>query len=130
MGLPRIEINFKCVDIYEQLTRGYRNSILLKRLQLTCTACVEFLNTSHNGRGNTQILSRKCVLSLYDLVINSFITNLKSNLRRTVTTQNTIENNCYLTSTKHNRTSGSVRYNRAIKCLDTTNDCSIFNLPN
>jgi len=61
------EFNFERVTISEQLTGGGREAPLLKRLQLTFTACVDSQNTSHN-------------LQIVSSYFFSFITYLKSNL--------------------------------------------------
>jgi hypothetical protein len=84
----------------------YRNtySPLLKRKQLTCAAWVESLNTCDDGRGGGTYRSceKRTSLSLHELfstcrllpVFFSFIKLLKSNLCRTLTTQNTTDKNC------------------------------------
>ena len=86
---------------------------LVKRMQLTCTAWVESLNTRDDGRGKTYRSCQKLEsISLHDLLSTGrhllgmlFISSRKSNLCRTVTTQNTTESNCVMSRTKHERTS-------------------------
>ena len=74
-----------------------------KRMQLTCTAWVESLNTRDDGRGKTYRSCQKLEsISLHDLSTGRhllgilFISSRKSNLCRTVTTQNTTESNCVM----------------------------------
>ena len=73
---------------------------LLKRMQLSCTACLQSHNTQDDSRATTcRCCHKHEFLSLHGLSIGShllgisFITNLRSNLRTALTTQNTTENN-------------------------------------
>jgi hypothetical protein len=90
----------------------YMCCLLLKRMQLTCTARVESLNTHDDGRGENiqilQILSKTWVSitgwpSLHwSPFVRFFVyTSLKSNFCITLTTQNTTENYCIISQAQN-----------------------------
>jgi hypothetical protein len=72
----------------------------LKRMHVTCTACVQSLKIRDGGRGkHINLVKNMSVLSLHDVLPTgrhmlkvSFIISLKPNSCTAVTTQNTIEN--------------------------------------
>jgi hypothetical protein len=71
-------------------------------MQVTYTAQVEALNTRHDSRGKTKILSKtRASLSMHDVFFNKYwslfvmrfiAASLKSNLSTAITKQNTTEN--------------------------------------
>jgi hypothetical protein len=78
----------------------YHYCLLLKRMQLTCTAWVESLYTRDKGQGKNIQCKEHESLSLYDLLSTgrylldvSFITILMSNLCTALTTYNSTKNN-------------------------------------
>jgi hypothetical protein len=86
------------------VTKSVYYRILPKRMQLTCTAWLQSLNTHDDGRGKTY---RSCQkhnsLSLHDLLSTGhhslripFTTNVQPNLCPALTTQNTTEHNCII----------------------------------